>query len=194
MTSINKDPKAKAFRKVCENGDLSGVAKLIDHVSDDVKNDTLMSIAAINGRLEIVKYLAEHGADVQRCRRVAFLNACINNNVNIIKYLHTKEVSSSMIDEAFLDSSIHSCLDAIAYLVEQGANIHTKNDNALHFAALINYTHVIKLLIYYSYNGHGMYTEDFIDSINSKSKIDIKEIWLSYGGAGASIKSCKPTG
>jgi ankyrin repeat protein len=90
--------------ELAENGDLEMVKFLVEHGADVNCDDGLpLMCSAEYGHLDIVKFLIEHGADIYIDK---------NNDIGI---------------SALQMSASHGHLEVVKFLVASGANIHTLN-------------------------------------------------------------------
>ncbi len=75
--------------------------------------------------IEIVKLLIEHGADITNDDGESFSNACIWNNINIVKYTVEKfNLQLDYINEGFMsacENYDYPCFEVIKYLIGIGA-------------------------------------------------------------------------
>jgi ankyrin repeat protein len=96
---------------------------------------TPMNAAARNGHLEVVKYLAEHGADIDKSDnnrdKTPLLAASFKGHFDIVKYLVEKgaKVNAQSINgfTPLHDAAYVGNLEIVKYLVEHGANVHIRN-------------------------------------------------------------------
>ena len=97
---------------------LEEVKKLIKNGNIHAEDDFVLRLNAEKGRLEIVKYLIEQGADI-----------------------HAKN------DYALRLSSQKGHFEVVKFLIEQGADIHVKNDNPLRLSSRFGHFNIVKILI-----------------------------------------------
>ena len=81
------------------------------------KKDDILSCAAINGQLEVVKYMIEYGADI-----------------------HVRE------EEALRWAASKGQLEIVKYLIGVGTNIHARSDDALYWAIMNEHPEVVAFL------------------------------------------------
>jgi len=114
-----------------EAGDLARVMLLVEQGEDKNQiggqyNDTTLGIAALKGYLDIVRYLVEQGADIEKAD----------------SYGHTP----------LINASIFGHLEVVRYLLEQGAKRDKATDfgmTSLHHAAQNGHLEIAKLLMVY---------------------------------------------
>src|SRR5579885_518610 len=90
-----------SFLSYCENGDLNQVIEIIESGSQHDATRGFLR-ASYYGRLDVMKYLAEHGADI-----------------------HVND------DEVLEWASFDGQLEVLKFLVEHGADINADDDSAL---------------------------------------------------------------
>ncbi len=83
--------------------------------------------AAQNGHLPVVKYLVQHGADVNYPHGFPLINSAKNGHLLVVKYLVEHGVNGT-IDHALWLAADHGHLLTVIYLIEHGANIHFDNN------------------------------------------------------------------
>ena len=128
---------AKIIHKAVKDGDLEKLEKVaksklflnnkklwVDSKDQDDYQQTPLHKAAVNGQIEIVKFLIKHGADVN-----------MRNNFDETA-LHT--------------ATFHSKIEAVKCLIKYGAQLNIKNQSGyapLHLAALGGKINIAKCLI-----------------------------------------------
>ena len=90
----------------------------------DVNRDGILRISSMEGKLDIVKYLVEHGANIHS----------LNDGLNWASY--------------------YGKLEVVKYLLENGADVRFKDDFALRFASNFGYLEVVKYLVEHGANVH----------------------------------------
>ncbi|CAB4029249.1 Ankyrin repeat-containing domain, partial [Paramuricea clavata] len=113
--------------------------------------------AVLSGSLEIVKYLVEHGADVNlyASRSDSPLHtAASSGSLEIVKYLveHGANVNlnSSIVGTALHSAASSASLEIVKYLVEHGANVNLNSlivGTAIHSAASFASLKIVKYLV-----------------------------------------------
>ena len=120
--------------------DLVTNGALIDQSNDDEKH-TPMHDAAANGHLDVIRYLVEAGADMERedyFGSTPLIRAAQQGHTNVVEYLldmHAKE--SSYGETAMLQASSNGHLAVVQLLVERGSDPNETNNEghvALHEA------------------------------------------------------------
>ena len=100
------------------------------------------------GYLELVKYLAENGADINANNDYAFRQSARYGHLEVVKYLveHGRADIHANNDYALGLSAKNGHLDVVKFLVENGANIHADNDYALRWSGNNDDSRVIDYL------------------------------------------------
>jgi len=113
--------------------------------------------ACENGNESQVKYLIEHGADINiriKDNITPFLKACESGNINLVKYL-VKLGANIKIEDIYHNTPIfYACSSGndhlVKYLVKRGANINKtniENETPLFNACLSGNIHLVKYLV-----------------------------------------------
>lgn len=123
----------------------------------DREHNTPLHLSALNGYLEIVKYLVKNGANVDSKNRKnqAPLHSAVHNaHRDIIEYLVTSGADLNAIDDEgdtpLAWAAYKGQTEVAGLLVKLGANIHAKNkigNTPLHWAAEKGYLDIVELLI-----------------------------------------------
>ncbi len=103
-----------------------------------------LTYAATRGHLPIVKYLTERGADINYLDDFALMQASANGDLQLVKYL--VEHGANNKSQALIEASYRGHFPVVKYLVEHGAEVHYKDDEALHEARQNNHVEVVKYL------------------------------------------------
>ena len=120
---------------------------------DDI--DNLLTEAAKQGELSLVKFALEKGANVHAYADGALRNASEKGHLEVVKYLIENGADIHTINDYPLrQASENGHLETVKYLLQQGANIHAVYDSALYFATLNNHYHVVKYLIEHGADMH----------------------------------------
>lgn len=133
--------------------DIESVKRLIENGFDiHAENELMLRIAVEKGRVEIVKFLLEHGADA-RVNSGILASACCFGNAAIVKLL-----------------------------LEYGADVHANNGGALRMTCFcftgMNYTvEIVKLLLEHGANVHSM-NQSFLSTIADPS---VRKLLTEYG-------------
>ena len=115
------------------------------HMIDLHKNDDyVLKLSITKGNLLIVKYLIEHGADID----IALIWSIFHNQFQIMKYLVESGADIHVQSErALLDSVGQGHLRIVKYLIEKGANIHANNEKELTSAIANGDFDMVKCLV-----------------------------------------------
>jgi hypothetical protein len=100
-------------------------------------DDEPIVIAAIQGYLNMIKYLVEKGADVCAQNNNVLIAACKGGHIHILEYLVLKGIDLSVRNgEALLTASRHGRMNVINFLLNRGLDIHTQNGKALYDSSI----------------------------------------------------------
>lgn len=96
--------------------------------------DTILFNSCLNGNLELVEYLIEHGADIDVTDNDGeniLIDACENGNLELVKYLvEEKKMDVNAKDKYGQTVLLFTCqcgnIDIVKYLVEHGADVNAK--------------------------------------------------------------------
>ncbi len=161
-----------------EAGNVREVKRLIKsgaHVNETsfVKNvwyATALHIAALSGSLEMVKYLVEHGAEINYKKtfdQTALHMAAKSGSLKIFKYLveHGADIKckNSLDENALYVAASSGSLEIVKYLVEHGADINCKNSyyqTALHNAVRSGSMEIVKYLVEHSADNNSGFLDD----------------------------------
>jgi ankyrin repeat protein len=127
--------------RAAASGDLEGVKSAIGqgaHV--DYKGRagfTPLNAAARQGNLEVVKYLVEHGADIDKSDnnrdKTPLLAASFKGHFDIVKYLVEKgaKVNAQSINgfTPLHDAAYVGNFEIVKYLIEHGADVRIRNQH-----------------------------------------------------------------
>ena len=131
-------------------GRLNVVQYLICNQSVNVSqdNDKSIRVAAVNGHLDVVQYLAGQGADIRQC--------CVEDGqfiaeggfLNVLKYLHDKEVFNHVDFSSFAVPAVEGGhLHVLQYLVHHGADVTFQNNKVMAHAIYNGQLHIVKYLV-----------------------------------------------
>jgi ankyrin repeat protein len=121
-----------------------------DTISWDI-NFSSLKYALLNRNLELVKFVVEHGADVNfkgdwnGCYAIEF--TLRNNDFGILKYLIEKGADIHFKNDYLFRWGIeHGNIGMVKFLIERGINVHANNDIAFVWAAKSENLEMIKFL------------------------------------------------
>ncbi len=162
-----------------QQGYLDMVNILLNYGAED-KNHKVLSIAASNGNMNLLKKLINNGMYITP--RV-LVNACINGHIDIVLYLLEKtEIDiHAKNDEPFREAAKNGHINIVKLLLEHGANQSADNDWALRWACDGGKIDVVELLLKAGSQVH--YDNDWaIRCSAGKGYIKIVELLIEYGG------------
>ena len=148
------------FCEACRRGNLRKVKQLIEE-GYDVNEEhlgTALIFAAGKGRLDVVTYLINRGADVRkkdRHERTALYHASVRDHLKIVEFLLSKGAEID-VEDCFSRTPLMLAAkkghnDVSMYLINHGADISKKdgisNQTALHYASESGHLKVVELLL-----------------------------------------------
>lgn len=99
------------------------------------KGDDLLTKAASEGELSLVKYIINKGKHAPILYSSALRIAAENGHIEIVKYATSSGADIHSIDDyALRRASLYGYFEIVKYLIEQGADIHARNDLAVRWA------------------------------------------------------------
>ena len=139
--TLKVEPQTKErFFNAIKNNDIEKIKNIVESevpIVDTKCINEALKVALEKENWEIVKYLIEHGADVNtkietkdgynRNRKTALMIASKKENLELVKYLI--EHGASNINEALINASMSGNLEIVKYLVEEGADVNTEIEN-----------------------------------------------------------------
>ena len=120
-----------------------------------ITNDKAYINATINGHLDVVRYLVDHGANIHAKDDNSLRWASENGHLDVVKYLveHGANVNG-LDDQALRWASNNGKIEIVKYLVDHGANVHALYDYALRLASQNGHLDVVKYLVNHGANIH----------------------------------------
>ena len=117
------------------HGDLEGVKKKLQGADSNEKGRALIT-ASFKGHLEVVKYLASQGANIEAQDNhnwTALIRASQNGHLEVVQYLASQgadiNAKNNDGDTALIRASFKGHLEVVQYLATQGADINAKNND-----------------------------------------------------------------
>jgi ankyrin repeat protein len=183
LSILNRKRIEKYWEKMCITNlifinDLPGVKYLIEIEANIVKINHL-TCASIYGRLEILKYLAEIGADIHENEDYTIIFAASFGHLEVVKYL--VEIGADIHaddDQVLISACRYGHLEVVKYLVSQGVNIHIKDEQPLLQATWGGHFEIVKYLI-----SLGAYFQGSLALVYARNfnHVEIVEYLLSQG-------------
>ena len=131
------------------------ISKGADIKSKDANGFTILELAATYGNLNVVKYLVEHGVDINAEDADAgiLIYASQDGNLDMVKYLSDNGADINAMASngwtALMQAADSGHLDIVTYLVENGADVDIKDADdyvAWMVAELQGYTEIVDYL------------------------------------------------
>jgi hypothetical protein len=146
--------KSQFLKEAAESGNLTGVIYIIEnnHEIEGAEYTSALQLAAENGHLDIVKYMAERAVEHDVDLRINFqplLVSAANGHLPIVRYLveeHNADIhvfNNLILILSASDGHIH----VVRYLVGRGADINVDNGFVFTIAAQNGYLDIMKFLI-----------------------------------------------
>jgi len=109
-------------------------------------NDYALRLASELGRLSVVQFLVEKGADIHVYRERVFKSASENGHLSVVKYLLERGADiHTDSDYAIKFASLNGHLPVVKYLTEQGVDTSSINV-AIGYACARGHRHIIQYL------------------------------------------------
>ena len=109
--------------------------------------ENALNFASLKGKLLVVKYLVENGADITHLNNEAVRWASYDGHLEIVKYL--VENGADITDEnnqALRYASYYGYLELVKYLVENGSDVNAEDNYALREASENGHLEIVKYL------------------------------------------------
>ena len=140
--------KSRMLDKAAQKGYLDIVKYLIEHGANININEQTICCALERGHFDVVEYLIEHGANIHAGYDYALRHASEYGHLEIVKYLVEHGADIHTYDDyALRAASTYGFFEIVKYLVEQGADIHTLDDSALRWASVHGYFDTVRYLV-----------------------------------------------
>ncbi|KAI0229415.1 hypothetical protein LSAT2_020160 [Lamellibrachia satsuma] len=129
--TVNGDGRSP-LHLAAASGDFDIVKQLLAHKCEvNIRDDYLftpLSLASVQGHLDIVTYLMDIGSDATLSNvNSAFLKATERGHMNIMEYLFSKGADVNAVnslDESALSFAARGQYNAVVFLLDKGANLH----------------------------------------------------------------------
>lgn len=113
------------LKTACRNGDLDLVKFLIEHGVDIQSNNNDILEAAFEGNnIDIIKFLIEKGAELQARLNTFMYIACGNNNMKLVKLLMNNGFDIKNVVYSINVSCEYGHLNLVKFFIEQGADVN----------------------------------------------------------------------
>lgn len=119
----------QAFRNAVSNGCIDMVKYLYElGMNKDILTISL-STAILYKKIEVAKFLIEHGADIHADDDRAFIMACRNGLTDIVVLLYERGANiNAQNGNALIESTVHMNLHIVKFLIEKGIIITKSKD------------------------------------------------------------------
>ena len=120
------------YKKLDKSPELLYLARKLVPKYYSYNKENALNFASLKGKLLVIKYLVENGADITAQDNLAVRWASENGHLEIVKYLvqHGADITDEN-NQALRYASLNGHLLIVKYLVENGANITAQNSRAL---------------------------------------------------------------
>jgi len=120
----------KPLHSACRLGDLTEVRRLVEVEGADIDRTytggpTPLSLAALSGQIDVVRYLVEHDADMTHASSWDFTPlrcAATNGHLQVVDYL-VRQGADVDISDALLFAACGGSVNVVRYLVDHGADV-----------------------------------------------------------------------
>ena len=136
------------FYTACKKGNI----ELVKHITscedscEDVSElyNEALRWASYFGKIEIVKFLANKGADIKN-NGLAVCLALRSGHMEILKYLIDN--GGTLNNEYILYASENGHIEVVKYLISKGIDFRIENDKALRWASCYGHFEIVKYLV-----------------------------------------------
>ncbi len=145
----------RKFENLEGSPELEYFAREIGYMFGEYDKDRSLVLASHNGDLPVVKYLTEHGANVNDRNNYALRLASQCGHLSVVKYLteHGANIQSND-NEALRSASYRAHSEIVKYLIEHGADINIGNDGVLQCFTAKGNLDMVKYLVSKGANIH----------------------------------------
>ena len=165
MEARSGSRRRETSAEACEEGNLDIVKRFVEirgydvnKISERFFGRTPLANAAGEGRLDVVKYLIDHGVDVNKKQyyyeRTALHYASESGHLIVVETLLSKGAEIDVEDEArctpLMLAAENGNSDISLYLIDHGADVHKKDyckGTALHYASESGHLKVVEALL-----------------------------------------------
>lgn len=133
----------------CEEGNLGIVKFLFKYINPD---NNLIPLAALNGKLTIIKYLCNRGYDPTHYDNWAVALASQTGYLNIVKFLIERYncAANGHNNHGLIWASFYGHIELVKYLISKGADPTANNNLAIEHAIMNNHLDLTKYLYYHN--------------------------------------------
>lgn len=106
--------------------------------------------ACEDNKIEVVKCLVNHGADIRFETYLPFRTSCFYGHIELVKYLHSlsPECISSYNNYAIELSCMNGHTEVVKYLISEGADVSINNYSSFRLACVNNRTEIVEYILY----------------------------------------------
>lgn len=145
------------------------------------KTHLILQRAVLDGQLDVVKYLVEHGADIHYGNDKILIDAVSTGYLDIIKYLVSIGINiNRLYEDPLSEAATRGYLDIVKYLLSQGANIHQNNDLALISAVFAENLDVVDYLLSQGADIHAQNDSALMRAISGRN-LDVVKYLVEHG-------------
>ena len=165
----------RALEWAASQGKLEVVRYLID-LGADIRYGLIITSCKC-GHLNVAKYLVNSGADIHVLNEAPLKWACEKGYLEIVKFLISR---GATIKDSLSHASMGGHVDIIKYLLEKGADLHYGDEEALRFAAHEGHFEVVKFLIEAGANIHAR-DDSSLTEASAEGHFEVVKYLVSVG-------------
>ena len=146
-----------------------------------ITNDEALILASEYIKINVIKYLVKNGATTNshfknnEALKLAYENGCLE-----IATILVKNSFFTSNHEALIQASQYGNIEAVKYLVENGADVHADDDKALIFASKNGNIEVVKYLVEYGSDIHAN-NDEALEQASYFGHLDVVQYLVEHG-------------